>query len=265
MKNHNCKEEDLCICSTVALEPKENCPVHGAGEYPPRCKTCGKYIKIQNNNRTNWQHPLVDKLSMVDELPQAAYAKVQIGTFDVPSYSKQSSKERLVMSAVDKVEVKDGVYCQCEKPVRTSEKLVCSGCGKDILKVEKPSEIRSRKMKEFLKKYDEKDLRFLYFLARERPDISITAISKMNRDVNTLTVAFSFCSTKDSFCKAEGKIQCFERLEDTTHPYKTTVPWLDDGYLSVGLAFNRIEKPEKLKKIRFDSLRFRNQVEWCCC
>jgi hypothetical protein len=213
---------------------------------------------LTKNNRTKWQHPLVDKLTIVDELPQAAYAKVQIGTFDVPNYSKQSSKEgRSEMSTE---------YCQCEKPVRTSKKLVCATCKKEIQKPEKASEVRSRRMKEYLSQFPEKDLRFLYFAARERPDIAITAVSKINRDKNTLTVAFSFCSTKDSFCKAEGKLQCFERLvAPAAHPYCVTVPWLDDGYLSVGLAFNRIEKPEKLKKIRFDSLRFRSQIEWCCC
>ena len=44
-KKHVCKESNYCICSQFALEPNENCPIHGAGEYPPRCMYCGEFIK----------------------------------------------------------------------------------------------------------------------------------------------------------------------------------------------------------------------------
>lgn len=37
MSTHTCKESDCCTCSMAALEPDEQCPVHGMGEYPPRC------------------------------------------------------------------------------------------------------------------------------------------------------------------------------------------------------------------------------------
>lgn len=40
---HTCKEAEYCICSTLALEPNENCPLHGH-PYPPRCATCGRFI-----------------------------------------------------------------------------------------------------------------------------------------------------------------------------------------------------------------------------
>jgi hypothetical protein len=43
--NHKCREGKTCKCSSSALEPKENCPIHGYGEYPPRCEICGKFIK----------------------------------------------------------------------------------------------------------------------------------------------------------------------------------------------------------------------------
>jgi hypothetical protein len=28
----------------VALEPDERCPVHGPGEFPPRCAECGRFL-----------------------------------------------------------------------------------------------------------------------------------------------------------------------------------------------------------------------------
>lgn len=42
---HAHEENRTCTCDTQALEPNENCPLHGAGEYPPRCKHCGQFIK----------------------------------------------------------------------------------------------------------------------------------------------------------------------------------------------------------------------------
>ena len=42
---HECVEDDTCICRQDAAEPDEKCPVHGAGEWPPRCSICGKFIK----------------------------------------------------------------------------------------------------------------------------------------------------------------------------------------------------------------------------
>jgi hypothetical protein len=44
--NHNCKRLDLCICSQLSNEPNENCPIHGNGEWPPRCMICGKFMKF---------------------------------------------------------------------------------------------------------------------------------------------------------------------------------------------------------------------------
>lgn len=40
---HICKESKTC-CYSLALEPAENCPQHGAGEWPPRCGICGKFL-----------------------------------------------------------------------------------------------------------------------------------------------------------------------------------------------------------------------------
>ena len=42
---HVCRESTTCTCYQLALEPDEECPVHGWGEYPPRCGTCGRFLK----------------------------------------------------------------------------------------------------------------------------------------------------------------------------------------------------------------------------
>lgn len=45
MKSHICIESHTCICGITADEPNEHCPVHGAGEWPPRCAICGQFIR----------------------------------------------------------------------------------------------------------------------------------------------------------------------------------------------------------------------------
>lgn len=46
--NHICSSADYCTCSMSALEPNERCAVHGAGEWPPRCQYCGRYLPYNN-------------------------------------------------------------------------------------------------------------------------------------------------------------------------------------------------------------------------
>jgi hypothetical protein len=42
---HICEISKTCECSTTALEPDENCPIHGLGHFPPRCCICGRFMK----------------------------------------------------------------------------------------------------------------------------------------------------------------------------------------------------------------------------
>jgi hypothetical protein len=44
MKPHECRESKTCICRCDADEPNDDCPVHGCGEFPPRCGACGKFL-----------------------------------------------------------------------------------------------------------------------------------------------------------------------------------------------------------------------------
>lgn len=41
---HVCRKSDVCTCYSLALEPKEDCPVHGV-VWPPRCGDCGKFMR----------------------------------------------------------------------------------------------------------------------------------------------------------------------------------------------------------------------------
>ena len=50
-KDHECKEDRSCICSPTALEPDEDCPVHGYPPFPRKCVVCGKYLKTIPDNR----------------------------------------------------------------------------------------------------------------------------------------------------------------------------------------------------------------------
>lgn len=41
---HVCARPSTCKCSPVGDEPNELCPVHGGGEWPPRCAECGRLM-----------------------------------------------------------------------------------------------------------------------------------------------------------------------------------------------------------------------------
>ena len=41
---HECVAVDYCTCRQDADTPDEKCPIHGAGEWPPRCSICGKLM-----------------------------------------------------------------------------------------------------------------------------------------------------------------------------------------------------------------------------
>ena len=44
MKAHVCKRPSTCSCSIQGLEPREDCPIHSGGEWPPRCEVCGRLM-----------------------------------------------------------------------------------------------------------------------------------------------------------------------------------------------------------------------------
>ena len=46
--SHEHRQSTICTCYLLALEPKETCPSHGYGEWPPRCGTCGQFIAARN-------------------------------------------------------------------------------------------------------------------------------------------------------------------------------------------------------------------------
>jgi hypothetical protein len=41
---HVCAESESCCCSLTALEPDEDCPIHG-NPWPPTCGACGRFVK----------------------------------------------------------------------------------------------------------------------------------------------------------------------------------------------------------------------------
>ena len=47
-RKHECKESRVCCCFMLALEPDDQCPVHGY-PYPTRCD-CGKFVKGAKGN-----------------------------------------------------------------------------------------------------------------------------------------------------------------------------------------------------------------------
>lgn len=44
MVKHECKESRTCCCYLLALEPADDCPVHGY-PWPPRCEECGRFMR----------------------------------------------------------------------------------------------------------------------------------------------------------------------------------------------------------------------------
>lgn len=45
MKKHECARPTGCTCYIGGLEPADDCPAHGNGEWPPRCAICGRFMK----------------------------------------------------------------------------------------------------------------------------------------------------------------------------------------------------------------------------
>jgi len=39
------------MCDLMALEPNEDCPIHGHGPLPPRCMICGRFMKWKKYNK----------------------------------------------------------------------------------------------------------------------------------------------------------------------------------------------------------------------
>jgi hypothetical protein len=56
---HKCQEGRSCCCSITALEPDDDCPLHGY-PWPPRCEICGRFMKWLKFNKKechyeNWE------------------------------------------------------------------------------------------------------------------------------------------------------------------------------------------------------------------
>ena len=44
VRTHKHRRPTACTCQITALEPNEACPIHGAGEWLPRCAECGRLL-----------------------------------------------------------------------------------------------------------------------------------------------------------------------------------------------------------------------------
>jgi hypothetical protein len=44
-RKHVCESDNTCRCQSWMLEPAFGCPVHDGGDWPPRCKHCGRFMK----------------------------------------------------------------------------------------------------------------------------------------------------------------------------------------------------------------------------
>ncbi len=118
---------------------------------------------------------------------------------------------------------------------------------------------KKAELKDIISTYNQPDLRFSYFRSRRDPRIYITAVSILNRELKLLTVAFSFTSPKDHFCRWEGKYECFKKLMQNNIEHVVIVPWLEDGLLTVYYAYNCIkneDRPIRLLNTKFNDLVF---------
>ena len=52
-KKHKCEPMKYCICSSLASEPDESCPIHGCC-WEKRC-SCGRYVKSKNQQ---WEYEI---------------------------------------------------------------------------------------------------------------------------------------------------------------------------------------------------------------
>jgi hypothetical protein len=129
----------------------------------------------------------------------------------------------------------------------------------------KASVVRKQKLVELLSDHNERDLRIMYFEAPK--NYIITAVTKLMREDGYIIASFAFCSPKDSFCKADGKIKCLERIRDYNRltsedvskddtldcSYIITMPFANmPAIINVGFAYNLLpNKPLRLLDSRF--------------
>ncbi len=78
-KSHVCERSKTCCCYMLADEPAENCPVHGMGEYPPRCCICGKFMKIYDEQEKEQLLQIMEE-DFKEQL-QEAFTKLQSDEF----------------------------------------------------------------------------------------------------------------------------------------------------------------------------------------
>jgi hypothetical protein len=104
---------------------------------------------------------------------------------------------------------------------------------------------------ELITTLDSSNLRYNYY----RDDV--TAVSYRIKD--ELIIAFAFCSHKDTFTKAIGKIQCIKRIKDyladpdSEHMYVGSIPFLKiPTSISMAIVYNQL----KDKPIRFMNTKF---------
>lgn len=75
-KKHKCRRDDVCCCNSMALEPDENCPVHGHGEWPLRCVDCGRFMKVSHCYTCGVKLPMHNGLCMEGVRPAPFGAEV---------------------------------------------------------------------------------------------------------------------------------------------------------------------------------------------
>lgn len=45
MIDHECYPPDYCFCDSQALEPDEECPIHGIPKPIDNCMVCGRFVR----------------------------------------------------------------------------------------------------------------------------------------------------------------------------------------------------------------------------
>lgn len=68
MKRHLHEVDRTCCCSSLALEPDEDCPVHGGcRQYPPKCCICGKFFKVNIDDILNLENVFMEAVDLLSK------------------------------------------------------------------------------------------------------------------------------------------------------------------------------------------------------
>ena len=160
------------------------------------------------------------------------------------------------------------------KTAEQIEAIVIKFRAKNFPKLPHISVALAAELKNYISKFDAKDIRFMYFKVPMLPNNKacgcdscidnwpcgiISVVTILDRINNSLRIGFSFCDARDDFNRVKGKVEAFRRIFDENNKFTITVPWVGDGLFSIAKAWNTVIRTVAPRQFR--DVEFKTNIE----